>query len=70
MNITAAIFFVFSGSVVWPVALVMAGFALLGGALGGRLAGKIKPSTLRWTVVVIGVIVACDLLAAINFTNN
>jgi uncharacterized protein len=58
VNITAAIFFVFSGSVVWPVALVMAGFALLGGMLGGRLAGKIKPSTLRWTVVVIGVIVS------------
>jgi uncharacterized protein len=58
VNITAAIFFVFSGSVIWPVALVMAGFALLGGALGGRLAGKIKPSTLRWTVVVIGVIVS------------
>ncbi len=58
VNLAAAIFFVFSGNVVWPAALVMMGCALLGGTLGGRLAGRIKPSTLRWIVVVIGVIVA------------
>lgn len=56
-NVAAAIFFVFSGKVNWPVALVMAVGALLGGALGGRLAGRIKPSTLRWTVVAIGLVV-------------
>ncbi len=58
VNLAAAIFFVFSGNVVWPAALVMMGCALLGGTLGGRLAGRIKPATLRWIVVVIGVIVA------------
>lgn len=58
VNIAAAIFFLFSGHVLWTVALVMAIGALIGGNLGGRLAGKIKPSTLRWTVVTIGVIVA------------
>ena len=58
VNITAAIFFVFSGSVVWPVALVMMVCALIGGSLGGRLAGKIEPATLRRVVVVIGVVVA------------
>ncbi len=57
-NLAAAIFFVFSGQVRWPVALLMMAFALVGGALGGRLAGRIKPSVLRWTVVGIGVIVA------------
>jgi uncharacterized protein len=57
-NIAAAIFFVFSGQVNWPAALVMAAGALIGGVLGGRLAGRIKPVTLRWTVVIIGVIVA------------
>ncbi len=57
-NVAAAIFFIFSGNVVWPVALVMAVGAWIGGALGGKLAGRIKPATLRWTVVVIGVIVA------------
>jgi len=58
VNVAAAIFFVFSGKVVWPVALVMAACALAGGTIGGRLAGRIKPSTLRWVVVTIGVIVA------------
>jgi len=53
-NFAAALFFVFSGKVVWSVALVMAVGALLGGALGGRLASKIKPSTLRWVVVITG----------------
>jgi uncharacterized membrane protein YfcA len=40
------------------VAAVMAVGALAGGALGGKLAGKIKPTTLRWIVVSIGVVVA------------
>lgn len=56
-NVAAALFFVFSGKVVWSVALVMAIGALLGGMLGGRLAGKIKPATLRWTVVSIGFVI-------------
>jgi uncharacterized membrane protein YfcA len=58
VNVAAAIFFIFSGKVVWPAALVMAVGALIGGTLGGKLAGRIKPSTLRWTVVTIGVIVS------------
>jgi uncharacterized protein len=58
INITAAIFFVFSGQVVWSAATVMAVGALVGGALGGRIAGRIKASTLRLVVVVIGVAVA------------
>ena len=58
INLAAAIFFLFSGQVVWPAALVMAVGALLGGVLGGRLAGRIKPTTLRKVVVVIGVVVA------------
>lgn len=62
-NLAAAIFFLFSGQVLWPAALVMAVGALLGGVLGGRLAGRVKPSTLRWMVVIIGVIVAVIYLA-------
>ena len=57
VNVAAAIFFLFSGQVVWSLALVMAVGALLGGVLGGRLASRVKPSVLRWTVVVIGVAV-------------
>ena len=58
VNVAAAIFFIFSGKVVWGAALVMAVGALIGGVLGGRLAGRIKPSTLRWIVVIIGVTVS------------
>jgi len=57
-NVAAAVFFLFSGKVVWIAALVMAIGALLGGTLGGRLAGRVKSSTLRWIVVSIGVIVS------------
>lgn len=58
VNIAAALFFIFSGQVVWSAVVVMAICALLGGWLGGKLAGKVKPSTLRWMVVAIGIIVS------------
>ena len=57
-NLAAAVFFLFSGQVFWLLALIMAVGALAGGALGGKLANVIKPSTLRWLVVSIGVIVS------------
>ena len=57
-NGAAAVIFIFSGRVLWTVALVMAVGALIGGSLGGRLAGHIKPDTLRWTVVSIGIVLA------------
>jgi uncharacterized membrane protein YfcA len=57
-NVAAAIFFVCSGRVVWPAALVMAVGALVGGASGGWLAGRVRPATLRWIVVAIGIVVA------------
>ena len=58
VNLAAAVFFLFSGQVIWSAALVMAIGALIGGVLGGRLATRIKPATLRWMVVVIGVIIS------------
>jgi hypothetical protein len=57
-NIAAAIVFVFSGQVVWLVAAVMAVCSLLGGAVGGKLAGILNPVVLRWVVVGIGIIVS------------
>jgi hypothetical protein len=58
VNVAAAIFFLFSDQVLWSAVLVMAVGALIGGTLGGRLAGRIKPATLRWTVVIIGVLIS------------
>ncbi len=63
VNVAAAVFFVFSGLVVWEVVLVMAVCALLGGWLGGKLAGSVKPATLRWLVVSIGMVVAVIYIA-------
>jgi uncharacterized protein len=62
VNVAAAVFFLFSGLIIWPLALVMATGALAGGAVGGRIAGRVNPGLLRWTVVVISTVVGLVLL--------
>jgi uncharacterized membrane protein YfcA len=57
-NIAAALWFAAGATVVWPAAGVMAAGALIGGALGGRLAGKVRPATLRHIVIAIGILIA------------
>jgi len=54
INIVAAVYFSFSGLVIWPVVAVMIAGSLTGGMLGGKLAGKINPEILRWIVIVTG----------------
>ncbi len=58
INTAAALFFLFSGKVVWMAAVVMAVGALAGGVLGGRVASRLKPSILRWAVIAVGLVVA------------
>ncbi|HEY3369279.1 MAG TPA: sulfite exporter TauE/SafE family protein [Prolixibacteraceae bacterium] len=58
INLSAAIYFAFSGQVDWAIALVMMFGFIMGGLMGGRLAGKIKPELLRWIVVAAGLIAA------------
>lgn len=58
VNISAAIFFLFSDLIEWRAAIVMIIFTIFGGAIGGKLATKIKPAILRWVVIAIGLIVA------------
>jgi uncharacterized membrane protein YfcA len=58
VNIAAAIFFLFSGKIVWWAMAVMAVGAVVGGNLGGRLAGSIKPGMLRAIVIVMGLVIA------------
>ncbi len=62
VNVAAAVFFLFSGLIIWPLALVMATGALAGGAAGGRIAGKINPVLLRWTIVAISSAIGIVLL--------
>lgn len=61
-NVAAAVFFLFSGYVLWVTAIVMAISALAGGAAGGHIAGRIDPDTLRRAVVAIGIVVGIILL--------
>ena len=58
VNVVAAIFFAFSGKVVWQLAAVMAAGSLLGGNLGGRIASRLNPRILRAVVVLLGIAVA------------
>jgi uncharacterized membrane protein YfcA len=58
VNVAAVLFFVWSGHVIWSAAAVMAVAALLGGALGGRLAARMNPTLLRWVVVIAGASIA------------
>lgn len=53
-NTAAAVLFVFSGQTVWALAGVMAVGSVAGGVLGGRLASRVEPETLRVAVVAIG----------------
>ena len=65
VNVAAAVFFLFSGLVLWPVALVMAVGSLAGGAIGGSIVEHIDPRLLRWTVVIIGAAIGIFLLVSL-----
>jgi uncharacterized membrane protein YfcA len=64
VNAVAALFFVFSGKVVWPLVPVMAVTAMVGAFAGGRLVTVIDSLLLRRLVVVAGVVVAVALFVA------
>ena len=67
-NTMAATLFLFSGKVMWGVAALTAASALLGGLVGGKLAGQVNSAVLRWTVVSIGFIVAIIFFIQYYFT--
>jgi uncharacterized protein len=49
--------FAFSHLVVWPIALMMAGAALLGGYAGSKGAVRVGPGAVRKAIVVIGFVI-------------
>jgi uncharacterized membrane protein YfcA len=63
VNTAAAVVFLFSKQVDWPICGVMLIASLLGGALGGAIASKVKPAILRWMVVIGGTSVAVAMFA-------
>jgi len=56
VNLSAAIYFAFSGKVDWMIAFIMIFGSLSGGLIGGKVVGKMKPEILRWIVVAAGLI--------------
>jgi len=58
VNISAALFLVFSGKVLWTLVLVMAPASLIGGHFGGSVASRLPPKKMRLAVIIFGVIVA------------
>ncbi|MEI6292521.1 MAG: sulfite exporter TauE/SafE family protein [Methanomicrobiales archaeon] len=58
INISAAVYFIFSGMAEWMIVLVMAAGSIAGGFAGGSFAGLVKPDTLRYVVVCIGITVS------------
>jgi uncharacterized protein len=58
VNVAAAIVFVISGRVDWPIAGIMLAAALAGGVVGGAIASRIPAALLRWVVVVLATVVA------------
>lgn len=54
VNAITAVIFIFSGKVVWHLAIAMIAGGVLGGYIGARGALKISPQKVRWLVSVIG----------------
>jgi uncharacterized protein len=56
INGVAAGYFIFQGAVVWPLALLLSGGAILGGYCGARLARTIGRAHARRAVIFIGLL--------------
>jgi uncharacterized membrane protein YfcA len=59
INVTAFVFLAFKGYVVWPLAVLMAAGAIVGGYAGARLAKKLDPRLVHISVVAVGLLVSC-----------
>jgi len=62
INATAAVVFMASGQVDWPIVAVMFAASLAGGTIGGAFASKIPPAVLRWSVVAAATVVGAIYL--------
>jgi uncharacterized protein len=58
INVTALAFFAIKGLVAWPLAILMAGGAIVGGYSGARLAKRANPLLVHFAVVAIGLLVS------------
>jgi len=61
VNLTAALLFVASTDVSWPVAGLIAAGSALGGQIGGHVGRRLPAAVLRSVIVVVGLAVAVGL---------
>jgi uncharacterized membrane protein YfcA len=61
INGVALVYFALRGLVAWPIAILMAGGAIIGGYLGARLAKRIDQKILRAFIICIGLFVSAWL---------
>ena len=61
INGVAAAYFILFGAVRWTDAAVLTVGQIVGGLAGARIARNLSASTVRWAVVVIGVVMALSL---------
>lgn len=62
INSIAVLSFAITGLVIWPVALLMAGAALLGGYVGAHVAVRVPQSVIRRAIVTIGFVITFVML--------
>jgi uncharacterized membrane protein YfcA len=62
INIVASAYFIISGAINWPDAIVMTVGAIVGGYGGAGLARKLGRRAVRRAVVVIGIFITLSLL--------
>ncbi len=62
INSIAVISFAISGLVVWRIALIMAGAALLGGYVGANIAVRVPQIIVRRAIVAIGLVITIVML--------
>lgn len=58
INISASLYFIFTGRVEWIFVLVMGAGSIAGGFAGGMLVERINPDILRYGIVCAGILIA------------
>lgn len=66
INGVALIYFVLSGLIVWHIAIMMAGGAIIGGYGGARLAKRVNQRVLRLFIVFVGLVVSFYLFSRVR----
>ncbi|MGW6916788.1 sulfite exporter TauE/SafE family protein [Kitasatospora sp. NPDC054939] len=62
VNAVAALFFLFTSTVNWTAAGLIAAGSLVGGLLGAKVGRRLKPQVLRGVIVVVGLAAVVKLL--------